>query len=156
MEGWVKQKGKIETWAGETGSILVVALVVLALLTVIGIAATQVSELELGMSANWNFQKEAFYAAESAGNYVARSPELYGTENITVGIPKTFKSASGLLGPGQSFDGTVEYLRATTPPRGSGFETGTFRAHRYKMLSNGYGPSSAKAAVEVGFYRVGF
>jgi len=142
--------------AGEAGSILVVALVVLALLTIIGIAATQTSELELGMSANWNFQKKAFYAAESAGSYVSRSPELYGTENLAVGIPKTFQSASGLLGPDQSFDGTVEYLGASTPPRGSGFETGTFRAHRYRMVGNGYGPSGAKAAVEVGFYRVGF
>jgi PilX N-terminal len=156
MERWVKEEVRLERRACESGSILVVALIVLVLLTVIGIAATQVSELELGMSANWNFEKKAFYAAESAGNFVARSPGLYGTDNMTVGTPKTFQSATGLLGPDQSFDGTVEYLGASTPPRGSGFETNTFRVYRYRMLSNGYGPSGAKAAVEVGFYRIGF
>jgi hypothetical protein len=141
---------------GENGSVMVIALVVLALLTIIGISATRISQLELGMSANWSLQKEAFYAADSAGNYVARSPELYGTDNITAGSPKAFKSASGLLGPRQSFDGTVQYLGASTPPRGSGFETTTFKAYRYKMQGNGYGPSGARAAVEVGFYRIGF
>ena len=156
MEGWLRREQRLKKESDEAGSVLVVALVVLALLTVIGIAATQVSELELGMSASWNFQKEAFYAAESAGNFVAGSPELYGSENLKIGIPKTFNSNPGLLGPGRSFAGTVEYLGGSNPPRGSGFETTTFRAHRYKMVSTGHGPSGAKAKVEVGFYRVGF
>jgi len=140
----------------EEGSVLVIALIVLALLTIIGIAATQMSETELGMAANWKFQKEAFYAAESAGSYVARSPEFYDTDNISVANPKTFSSSPGLLGPDQSFDGTVQYLGASAAPRGSGFETGMFRAHRYKMQCIGHGPSGARAAIEIGFYRVGF
>jgi len=140
----------------ENGSVLVVALVVLMLLTIIGIAATQMSESELGMAANWRFQREAFYAAESAGGYVARSPELYDNENMSTGTPKTFSSPTGLLGNKQSFDGTVEYLGASAVPRGSGFETGQFKAHRYKMQCNGYGPSGAKAIIEIGFYRLGF
>jgi uncharacterized protein (UPF0333 family) len=140
----------------ENGSVLVVALVVLALLTIIGIAATQMSESELGMAANWRFQKQAFYAAESASGYVARSPELYDNENMSASTPKAFSSPVGLLGNKQSFDGTVEYLGASAVPRGSGFETGQFKAHRYKMQCNGYGPSGAKAAIEMGFYRLGF
>jgi PilX N-terminal len=140
----------------ENGSVMVVALVVLTLLTIIGIAATQLSESELRMAANWRFQKEAFYAAESAVSYVVRSPKLYDQSNMSGSIPKTFKSASALPGPNHSFDGTVQYLGASPPPRGSGFETGTFKVHRYKMQSNGYGPSNARVAVEVGFYRIGF
>jgi hypothetical protein len=142
--------------AGERGSVLVVALVVLALLTVVGIAATQMSGSELSMAANWKFQRQAFYAAESASGYVARTPDLYGNGNITAGTPRSFSSPEGLLGPKQSFDGTVEYLGASAAPRGSGFEVGRFKAHRYKMLCNGYGPSGARARIEVGFYRLGF
>jgi len=140
----------------ENGSVLVVALVVLALLTIIGIAATQMSESELGMAANWRFQKQAFYAAESANGYVARSPELYDNENMSASTPKTFSSPAGLLVNRQSFDGTVEYLGASAVPRGSGFETGQFKAHRYKMQCNGHGPSGAKATIEIGFYRLGY
>ena len=140
----------------ETGSVLVVALVVLMLLTIIGIAASQMSESELNMAANWKFQREAFYAAESARGYVARSPELYDNQNVTIGAPKSFSSPKGLLGGKQSFDGTVEYIGASAAPRGSGFETGRFKAYRYKMQCNGHGPSGAKAVIEIGFYRLGF
>jgi hypothetical protein len=140
----------------EEGSVLVVALVVLVLLTIIGIAATQMSESELGMAGNWKFQREAFYAAESASGYVARSPELYDNGNMAAGIPESFSSPEGLLGHTQSFDGTVQYLGASSVPRGSGFEAGQFKAHRYKMQCNGYGPSGAKTVIEIGFYRLGF
>ena len=138
------------------GSVLVVALVILALLTIIGIAASQMSESELGMAANWRFQKQAFYAAEAAGGYVARSPELYDNENMSPGSPKAFSSPEGLLGEKQSFEGTVEYLGASAVPRGSGFEIGQFKAHRYRMQCKGYGPSGAKATIEIGFYRLGY
>ncbi|MFZ0448652.1 MAG: pilus assembly PilX N-terminal domain-containing protein [Desulfatiglandaceae bacterium] len=140
----------------EQGSVMVIALVVLALLTIIGIAASQLSESELGMAANWRLQKEAFYAAESAGGYVTRSPNLYDNENMSGSAPKTFSSPGGVLGPGQSFDGTVQYLGASAAPRGSGFEVGAFKAHRYKMICNGHGPSGARRSLEIGFYRLGF
>ena len=142
--------------ARERGSVLVVALVVLALLTVVGIAATQMSGSELSMAANWKFQRQAFYAAESASGYVARTPDLYGNGNITAGTPRSFSSPEGLLGPKQSFDGTVEYLGASTSPRGSGFEVGKFYSHKYQINSTGFAPRSSKSEVEVGFYRIGF
>ena len=140
----------------EHGSVLVVALVVLVLLTIIGIAATQMSESELGMAGNWKAQRQAFYAAEAAGSYGARSPELYDNTNMATGSPKDFSSPTGLLGNKQSFEGTVEYLGNGDVPRGSGFETGQFKAHRYRMECIGHGPSGAKATVEIGFYRLGY
>jgi hypothetical protein len=130
--------------------------VVLMLLTIIGMSATQMSESELGMAGNWKFQRKAFYAAQSASGYVARSPELYDNGNIAPGTPQSFSSPDGLLGGADSFDGTVQYLGASAVPRGSGFETGQFKAHRYKMQCNGYGPSGARAVIEIGFYRLGF
>lgn len=140
----------------EEGSALLVALIVLVLLTLLGIAASRMSELELGMAANWQFHKEAFYAAESAANYVAESPELYDTHNISASEPKTFSSSPAMLGSAQSFSGSVQYLGVSAPPRGSGFEAGTFKAYKYKMQCDGRGPSGAKARVEAGFYRIGF
>lgn len=140
----------------EEGSVLLVALIVLVLLTILGIAASKTSDLELGMAANWQFQKEAFYAAESAASYVAESPELYDNHNISAGEPESFSSSPAMLGNAQSFSGSVQYLGISAPPRGSGFETGTFKAYKYKMECDGRGPSGARARVEAGFYRVGF
>ena len=140
----------------EEGSVLVVALVVLALLTILGMAASRLSETELGMAAGWKSQKQAFYAAEAAGSYAARSPGLYDQTNMVTGAPKVFSSPSGLLGKGQSFTGSVEYLGHSDVPRGSGFEAGRFRAYRYKIQCVGQGPSGAKANVEIGCYRLGY
>ena len=54
----------------EEGSVLVISLLMLALLTVIGIAATTTSRIELQFSGNNRFHKSALYHADS-GVYTA-------------------------------------------------------------------------------------
>jgi len=56
----------------EEGSVLVVALLILVLLTIIGIAATRTGEIDLKISGNEKVHKTAFYAAE-AGIEVGRA-----------------------------------------------------------------------------------
>jgi hypothetical protein len=145
----------------EDGSVLVVALLVLALLTVIGIAAMSTTNIEQHISANEKIHKMAFYAAEAARGYVAKAPELYGQDNITLGAGLNFPdqddpSVVVQLSPKQFFGGNVEYIGFSAPPRGSGSQVGTFKAHKYKMTCKGYGPSNAKSKTEAGFYRIGF
>ena len=48
----------------EDGSVLVIALILLVLLTVIGISASTTSEVELQIAGNEKFHKMAFYAAD--------------------------------------------------------------------------------------------
>ncbi len=141
---------------GQKGSVLIIALFLLMLFTITGVIATRMSITALKSSGNEKAHRMAFYAAEAARAYVAQSPELWGPHNLTSTSPVTFSSPQGTLGPGQSFDGEVRFLEKTATPRGSGFETGTFRAYKYQMTCNGYGPRNAKAAVEAGFYRVGY
>jgi hypothetical protein len=57
----------------EEGSVLVIALLMLALLTVIGIAATTTSRIELQISGNNRFHKQALYHADSG---VYTTPKL--------------------------------------------------------------------------------
>lgn len=57
----------------EQGSVLVIALLMLALLTVIGIAATTTSRIELQISGNNRFHKSALYHADSG---VYTTPKL--------------------------------------------------------------------------------
>jgi hypothetical protein len=56
----------------EEGSVLVVALLILVLLTLIGISATRTGEIEVQISGNEKTYKTAFYAAE-AGIEVGRA-----------------------------------------------------------------------------------
>lgn len=145
----------------EDGSVLITALLLLVFLTLIGISATTTTTTDMQVAGNEKSFKLAFYAAEAASNYVAAETTLYGALNITVGGKRYFpnnddSSQTQSLGSAQSFNGEVEYLGATAPPPGSGFQAGKYYAHRYKMTITGYGPSDAVSETEAGFYRIGF
>jgi Tfp pilus assembly protein PilX len=51
--------------SGEQGSVLIVALVILVLLTIIGISATTTTNIETQIAGNEKSQKIAFYSADS-------------------------------------------------------------------------------------------
>lgn len=145
----------------ENGSVLVVSLLILMLLTIIGIAAMSTTNVELRIAGNEKYYKMALYAGEAARGYVAKNPELYGPNSTTLGEGLNFPddddpSATVQLGSTQSFNGKVEYLGFSAPTRGSGTEVGTFKMHKYRMTCRGYGPSNAESQVEAGFYRIGF
>ncbi len=145
----------------ENGFVIVIALIMLAIVTVIGIAATRTSETELQISGNEKLHKLSFYAAEAARGYVADDTGLYGGDNTTEGVGIYFPnnadpSATYDLDPTQSFKGDVGYTGSSAPPRGSGYEAEKFKAHRYLMTCDGYGPSNSQSQIEAGFYRIGF
>lgn len=61
----------------EQGSVLVLAMVVLVVLTIIGIAATRTSTTELRIAGNEKFYKEAFYSADAGISYMlATAPSV--------------------------------------------------------------------------------
>ena len=151
----------VRSGKNEGGSVMVVAILILALLTIIGIAAMSTTNIELKISGNEKSYKMALYAAEAARGYVVKTPELYGPDNMTLGEGLNFPDENDpsmvvQLSSKQSFNGYVEYLGYSAPPRGSGSEVGTFKAHKYKMACKGYGPAKAENQIEAGFYRLGF
>jgi hypothetical protein len=162
----MKQEFKIEK---DKGSVTVLAVVLLMLLTLLGMAALSTSSIETQIAGNEMRSKLAFYAAESATAYVAWKPDLYGPDNITPGTSHYFPNdilpyvgiTAGLpsaksINATQSFNGEVEYASSSSPPRGSGYSVGTFRAHQYKMVCNGYSSNNTVKDIVVGFYRIGF
>jgi len=145
----------------EDGSVLVIALIMLAVLTLMGVVITRTSDIELQITGNEKFYKMAFFAAEAARGYVVGDPDLWGSANVTPGGKIYFPNDADhteeyLLGSSQSFRGDVEYLTFSAPPRGSGYEVGKFKAHRYVMTCLGTGPVNAESVIEAGFYRIGF
>lgn len=145
----------------EQGSVMVIALLILVLLTIIGISATTTSQIEIQNSGNKKFHKTAFYSAEAARAYVVASPDLYGNDNITAGSYLCFPnnddpSEDFSLCSSQSFNGEVEYLNSSAPPRGSGYQVGKFKAHNYEMRCSGTGPNNAASQIGAGFYRIGY
>ena len=145
----------------QQGSMAAVAIMILALLTIIGMAAITTSNTEQQTASSERFYKMGFFAAEAGRSYVPLNLDLYHEVNITTGGSLSFPDTADAtveysMGTAQSFNGTVEYIGFSTPPRGSGYEVGTYRSHNYRIASSGYGPHNSENRVEAGFYRIGF
>lgn len=145
----------------QEGSLIVVVLMILALLTISGIAAITTSNTEQQAATSEQIYKMAFFAADSGKAYVSQNLDLYHEDNVTPGGSLSFPDTTDAtvkynLGAQRSFNGAVEYLGSSSPPRGSGYEVGTYRAHIYQIDSNGYGPRNSEIPIQDGFYRIGF
>jgi len=148
----------------EAGIITGMMLFMLAIFTVLGVSAIMISLTETQLASNDQFYKIAFYSAEAARGYVAPNTDLYGADNITENGVLYFPDPNDpndaaeriSIGSYQQFNGEVMFNGSSAPPRGSGYEVGTFRAHKYQMTCNGYGPRDSESQVEAGFYRIGF
>ena len=157
----------------EKGSVTVLAVVLLMLLTLLGMAVISTSSIETQIAGNEVRHKLAFYAAESAAAYVAWHPDLYGPANIASGDPHLFPNSTtgaayvqytslieGIFNVDaagtQSFEGQVSYTGSASPPRGSGYSAGAFRAHQYQMICNGHSSNNAFETLMIGFFRIGF
>jgi len=153
----------LQTATDKGGFAIVAVIMSLALITILGTMAIKTSMNEQRISSNDEVYKMSFYAAEAARAHVVYNIDLYGSQNIQNGSPVSFTynsidSATQTIvsNSNQTYDGQVEYLSATNPPRGSGYQAGKFKSHVYKMICNGHGPRNAKAQIEAGFYRIGF
>ena len=145
----------------EAGIVTGMMLFMLATFTVLGVSAIVISINEMQLASNDQFFKIAFYGAEAARGYVPRNTDLYGSENITENQAITFPDSDDVtvrqsIGSGQEFNGEVMFNGSSLPPRGSGFEVGSFRAHKYQMTCTGFGPRNSETQIQAGFYRIGF
>lgn len=152
----------------ERGSITVLAIMVLVILTLTGLSVVKTSSIEVQSVTNDHLFKLAFFSAESAKGYVMMNDNFYGVANIDSATPHFFPNntdpyvpiTGGLpagfdIGNGQSFAGSVQYDGFGVPPRGSGYDTSKFRSHQYSMTCIGSGPRNTQVQIEAGFYRIG-
>jgi hypothetical protein len=151
-------KGRLNN---EEGLVLAITMIILGIFTIMGVSAIIFSTTEMQVATNEKFHKIAFYGAEAGRGYVPKNTDLYGMDNIAEAQSLYFpnndvETERQPLSSYQSFNGEVQYNGSSTPPRGSGYEVGTFSAHGYQMTCNGYGPYTSQSQIEAGFYRIGF
>jgi len=153
----------------QEGSAVIVAIMILAILTLVGLSGAQVATNEVRIATNEKLHKISFFAAESARAYVMAQGNLFGASNLAAGTPHYFPNASDpyvadtvgngapfVLSGSTTFQGSVEYVGFSNPPRGSGFDPTHFRAHTYQMVCTGSETRGTETDIEAGFYRIGF
>ncbi len=137
----------------ERGSILVVTLLVLAALTVLGLATITLSGMDGEVSINQRAGDQAFYVAEAgiyAGVTAVQADPTLATNNPPLAIPTSYINDGST---NQFFPGTATAAEMRVfvgqPPGGSSVLCGipgwslSFGARQFQVLSTGVGPGAA-------------
>jgi Tfp pilus assembly protein PilX len=128
----------------DKGSAILVALMILVLLTIIGMAATQNSNTELKITTNSQLYKMAFYAAESGWQELAVQIVQTNPPDNTVTLNRT-------IAPNTGYDVIAESLKAVYE---DGWEASEFLERPYTITSNGAAPRGAASQIVVGLDKI--
>ena len=116
----------------ERGTVLIIALILLLVMTMLGITALNTTSLEEKMAANTQETSRAFQTAEAGLSNAFGNPNAFVAFQLAPVLGKT-----GQLGPYISAsDWSVRYLGFTNPPIGSLYSATQFSAYHFDMLSN--------------------
>jgi len=139
----------------ESGSITVIALMILVVLTLIGIAATRTSTTDIRIAANVIPYKQDFYVAE--GGLHREAAEIgrgnYPVPDIEIPMTLATHMDVGLPGPahevlGTPYEFTVDYLGFFNPP--AGYSIIHFSRYDYLVDTKG-----GNVRVSSRYYKVG-
>lgn len=140
----------------KSGTALVIAMVFLGLLTTIGLFALLNSTTELTSSASYRGNKEAFYAAEGALEYV-KGDGYYFTTKTTINFPDNnhpTAAAHNLAANGTNATGSVKYLNSGNPPPGYGFSAKDTMSSYFVIGATGTSASGVQNAQEEGVAKI--
>ena len=140
----------------ESGTALVIAMVFLGLLTTIGLYALLNSTTELTSSARYRGDKEAFYAAEGALEYV-KGDGYYFTTRGTLNFPDNnhpTAAARSLQAGVTDAGGSVKYLNNGNPPPGYGFSVKDTMSSYFVIEATGTSGSGMQNVQEEGVAKI--
>lgn len=154
----------------QRGVALVLALVMLALMSILGVMALSTSITEVGISSNYRSSQQAFYAADRAVEYAMTNEQIFdtiGTGSVNLntdgsGTPSDTRDdhianiAAATTNSGLDSDATnqVVYLTSGALPPGTGSDPTYFQARYYVITVSGEGPNNAAARVETQVARI--
>ncbi len=134
----------------QDGTALVIAMIFLALLTTIGIYALFNSTTELTSSARYKSDKEAFYAAEGAIEYI-KGDGYYFITKTTLSFPDnahTTVAARDLSANGTNASGTITYVTSGNPPPGYGFSAKDSQSNYFVIQATGTSQAGTQSKQE--------
>lgn len=139
----------------ERGSALIIALLLLAIMSILGTVLMSTATTEIQLSGNYHNTQESFYTADRAIEYSMQSAsggsdvvDLYNDQNNSIASPTLHRN---LIDLGQSgLEATtvttvddrnsVTYISSGAPPVGSGSDASLFQARNYAVDTVGVFP----------------
>ncbi|MGD9044555.1 MAG: hypothetical protein PVG06_12625 [Desulfobacterales bacterium] len=160
----------------EEGAVIIAALLVLVLLTIIGIASTNISNTEVRIAAHELFHQQHFYWAEGATLQAIDRMERSGnpeTEDPPFAwMTQTVANSENLLDSGNLFNsdfwengsGDANPLTSDFPDarfvavaegivEGESLDMGSTKIHSYKIVGHSARPNKGSVTIEVGYLK---
>jgi hypothetical protein len=160
----------------EEGAVIIAAMLVLVLLTIIGIASTNISNTEVRISAHELFHQQNFYRAEGAT--LQAIDRMEDSENPETEDPpldwmtQTTANSDNLLESGDLFNSTFwKNGSGDATPEASAFpdtrfvavaegivegeslDMGSTKIHSYKIVGHSARPNKGSVTIEVGYLK---
>lgn len=133
-----------ETSRPERGTVLVMAMIILLVLTIIGVSALSITSLEAKMAGNTQDVTRAFEAAESGFSKALNTPGALDLHNPTT---YTFDFAAKKSGYATV---KTDFITFSPPKRGSGYSAVNYDAANFEQKSIGETTAGAKSILHRG------
>ena len=129
----------------ERGTVLVLALFIMAFLMVAGAFLLRISSAETEIAYNTVWSEGSFYAADAGLNVAV--------DQLSPAVVDTVAIASTPLGGSYSYSGNVQFVGTTGQPGysigvGTGYNPSGYVFYTYTVSGTGTGPRSAQRQVE--------
>lgn len=146
--------------ADQRGMVLILAITMLAILSVLGMLALSTTDTELNLSGNFKTSQMAFFSAQRAVEYAMTNGDIFETigtgeadletsnhlTNIEAGTGYGLVSAVG--------NNTITFQAAGVLPPGSGSDPTLFETRYYLIDVTGAGPNNSQARIETQIGRI--
>ncbi|MBI5755634.1 MAG: pilus assembly PilX N-terminal domain-containing protein [Nitrospirae bacterium] len=149
-------RDRLQGFSDERGTALVIAMIFLGLLTTIGIYALLSTSTELIGSASYKSNKEAFYAAEGAIEYV-KGDGYYFTTKGTLDFPENILDSHPnitLAAEDTDATGTIKYITSGNPPPGYGFSAKDTMSSYFMIEATGTSRAGVQNTQEEGVAKI--
>jgi Tfp pilus assembly protein PilX len=170
---------KTSLLTNENGSVIVLALIMLALLTMLGMAVSRTSSIEVQIASNDQQAVDCFYTAESADHYAIEISNVWmtdafliaaedsansdsledldgdGNDDVRIEIRCVEGSGTPIVLPDGDLSAAANNLpvqqHITVPPVGSGYSLKYFEVRKYGITGTALGGCSP---VQLGAFKV--
>ena len=132
----------------QSGTALVVALIMMVVITLIALASSYTSIFEIGISGNKRGKTNAFFVADGCINEIASSPATFDMTNFVPLIPNTtsiYNNPNPSCGSGT----IIAFLNQSGPPRGGGWSIGGVAYSYYEINCTGNDTAGSAATSQM-------
>ncbi len=135
----------------QSGTVLIVAMILLVVLTLLGVTAMNTTSLEEKMASNAQEQVHAFQAAETGLSQAFNDNAAYDIAG-TCGVGDV--TSTDFAGSSNDLTYCTNFMGFSPPPPGSLYSATSFQAAHFNFRSTGTSGSSLSATLNGGAYQI--